>query len=140
MQLPPKTAFPFVLVFYCYGGFPDGSDSKELACSAGDPGSIPGSGRSPGEGNGNPLQYSCLEYSMDRGAWEATSPWVHKELGTIEQLTLACYKFFPTCINNWLVYLFFVSPSLSKQGLFLPGTSLCCSMFCCLSRKVLKRL
>ena len=53
-------------------GLPCGSDSKEPACSAGDPGSFPGSGRSPGEGNGNPLQYSCLENSMDRGAWWAT--------------------------------------------------------------------
>ena len=52
--------------------FPGGSDSKEFACNAGDPGSIPRSGRSPGEGNGNPLQYSCLENSMDRGAWWAT--------------------------------------------------------------------
>ena len=43
------------------------SDSKESACNAGDVGSIPGSGRSPGEGNGNPLQYSCLENAMDRG-------------------------------------------------------------------------
>ena len=49
-----------------------GSDGKEAACNAGDPGSIPGSGRSPGEGNGNPLQYSCLENPMDRGAWKAT--------------------------------------------------------------------
>ena len=46
-------------------GFPGGSDGKASACSAGDPGSIPGLGRSPGEGNGNPLQYSCLENSMD---------------------------------------------------------------------------
>ena len=50
---------------------PGGSDSKESACSVGDPGSIPGLGRSPGEGLGNPLQYSCLEKSMDRGAWWA---------------------------------------------------------------------
>ena len=49
--------------------FPGGSESKASVCSAGDPGSIPGSGRSPGEGNGNPLQYSCLENPMDRGAW-----------------------------------------------------------------------
>ena len=46
-------------------GFPGGSDGKESACNAGDPGSIPGSGRSPGEGNGNPLQYSCLGNPMD---------------------------------------------------------------------------
>ena len=47
-------------------------DGKESACNAGDPGSIPGLGRSPGEGNGNPLQYSCQENSMDRGTWCAT--------------------------------------------------------------------
>ena len=52
--------------------FPGGSGGREYACNAGDPGSIPGSGRSPGEGNGNPLQYSCLENSTDRGAWWAT--------------------------------------------------------------------
>ena len=51
---------------------PGGSDGKESACNAGDLGSIPGLGRSPEEGNGNPLQYSCLENSMDRGAWRAT--------------------------------------------------------------------
>ena len=50
-------------------GFPCGSDGKESACNAGDLGSIPGSGRSPGNGNGKPLQYSCLENPMDRGAW-----------------------------------------------------------------------
>ena len=48
------------------------SVSKESACNAGEPGSIPGSGRTPGEGNGNLLQYSCLENPMDRGAWRAT--------------------------------------------------------------------
>ena len=49
--------------------FPGGSDGKVSAYNVGDPGLIPGSGRSPGEGNGNPLQYSCLENSMDGGAW-----------------------------------------------------------------------
>ena len=49
--------------------FPGGSDGKASACNAGDPGSILGSGRSPEEGNGNPLQYSCVENSMDGGAW-----------------------------------------------------------------------
>ena len=49
-----------------------GSDNEESAHNAWDPGSIPGSGRSPGEGDGYPLQYSCLENSMDRGAWKAT--------------------------------------------------------------------
>ena len=50
-------------------GLPGGSDSKESTCNAGDPGSIPGSGRSPGGGNGYPLQYSYLENSMNKGAW-----------------------------------------------------------------------
>ena len=50
-------------------GFPGGSEDKASAYNAGDPGSIPGSGRSPGEGNGNPLQYFYLENLMDRGAW-----------------------------------------------------------------------
>jgi len=49
--------------------FPGGSDGKTSVYNAGDPGSIPGLGRSPGEGNGNPLQYYCLENPMDRGAW-----------------------------------------------------------------------
>ena len=53
-------------------GFPGGSDGKASAYNAGDPGSIPGLGRSPREGNGNPLQYSCLENSTDGGAWWAT--------------------------------------------------------------------
>ena len=52
--------------------FPGGSDGKVSACNAGDLGSIPGSGRSPGEGNGNPLQYSCLENPMEGGALQAT--------------------------------------------------------------------
>ena len=50
---------------------PGGSDGKASSCEAGEPGSIPGLGRSPGEENGNPFQYSCLENSMDRGAWQA---------------------------------------------------------------------
>jgi len=55
-------------IFLNYG-FLGGSDGKASACNAGDPGSIPGLGGSPGEGNGNPLQHSCLENPMDRGAW-----------------------------------------------------------------------
>ena len=53
-------------------GFPGGSVVKNPPAKEGDLGSIPGSGRFPGEGNGNPLQYSCLENSMDRGAWQPT--------------------------------------------------------------------
>ena len=63
-------------------------DGKESACSVGDLGSIPGLGRPPREGNGNPLQYSCLENLVDRGAWQATVHGV-TELNTTEQLTLS---------------------------------------------------
>ena len=59
-------------------GFPDGSDSKESVCYVGDLGSIPESGRSSGEGSGYPLQYSCLESSVDRGAWWTTAHGVAK--------------------------------------------------------------
>ena len=59
-------------------GFPSGLDGKESACNAGDLGSVHGLGRSPGEGNGYPLQYSCLENPMDRGAWQATAHGVAK--------------------------------------------------------------
>ena len=69
-------------------GFPSGSDSKEYACSAGDPGSIPQSGRSSGEGNDNPLQYSYLENSMDEGSWRGYSPWSHKESYTTNTLSV----------------------------------------------------
>ena len=69
-------------------GFPGGSEVKASARNAGDLGLIPGSGRSPGEDNGNPLQYSCLGNPMDRGAW-----WVvvrgHKESDMTERLTLS---------------------------------------------------
>ena len=61
-----------ILVFK---GFPGGTKVKASACNVGDLGLIPGSGRSPGEGNGNPLQYSCLENPMDGGAWWATVHW-----------------------------------------------------------------
>ena len=57
-------------------GFPGGSEVKASACNAGYLGLIPGLGKSPGEGNGNPLQYYCLENPMDRGAWWAILYWV----------------------------------------------------------------
>ena len=64
--------------------FPSGAYGKESACNARDPGSIPGLGRSPGEGHGNPLQYACLENSMDRGPWWAT---VHEVTKSRTQLS-----------------------------------------------------
>ena len=87
LNLNRKIILTYIVSFIYYLGFPGGSLSKESACNAGDlpvlqcrqdsciagdPGSIPGSGRNPRGGNGNLLQYSCLENSMDRGAWQAT--------------------------------------------------------------------
>ena len=67
--------------------FPGGSDSKASACNVGDPGSIPGLGRSPGEGNGNPLQYSCLENPTEGGAWWATVHGVAKSRTGLSDFT-----------------------------------------------------
>ena len=75
----------FLVVYY--PGFPGGSDSKESTCNAGDLGFILGCGRSPGEGNGNPLQYSCLGNPMDREAWQTTVQGC-KGLDVTERLTL----------------------------------------------------
>ena len=70
-------------------GFPGGSDGKESVCNVGDPGSIPGLGRSPGEGNGNPLQYSFLENPHEHRSLTGYSPWGHKESDMTEQLILS---------------------------------------------------
>ena len=72
-------------LWFSSSDFPGGSDSKASVYNVGDPGLSPGLGRSPGEGNGNPLQYSCLENPMDRGAWKV-SLWGHKESDTTERL------------------------------------------------------
>ena len=69
---PLPHSSPFACNFPPYQGFLGRSDGKVSACSAGDPGLIPGLGRSSGRGNGNPLQYSCLENPTERGAWWAT--------------------------------------------------------------------
>ena len=66
-------------------GFPGGSDGKASACNSRNLGSIPRSGSSPGEGNGNPLQYSCLENPVDQGGY---NPWGCKQLDTTEQLSM----------------------------------------------------
>ena len=65
-------------------GFPGGSDGKESTCNAGDLNSIPGLGRSPGRGHGNPLQYPCLENSHGQRSLVGYSPWGHKELDMTE--------------------------------------------------------
>ena len=73
-------------------GLPGGSDGKESACNAGDPGSIPGSRRSPGDGNGNPLQCSCLENPMDGVAWRATIHGVMKGRTQLSDLHITGFK------------------------------------------------
>ena len=76
---------PLILYWsYIFQGFPGGSEGRVSACNVGDLDSIPRSGRSPGEGNGNPLQYPCLENPLDRGAWY--SPPGHRESDTTEWL------------------------------------------------------
>ena len=69
-------------------GFLGGSDNKESTCNVGDSGSVPGSGRFPGEGNSYPLQYSCLEKPIRRGVWQGYSPWGHKKYDRTKQLAL----------------------------------------------------
>ena len=82
-----KKELHFIKPSEAFLSFPGGTVVKNLPISAGDArdvGSIPGSGRSPGGGHGNPLQYSCLENPMDRGAWRATIHGDHKELNMTE--------------------------------------------------------
>ena len=80
----PVPPFPILIVTW---GFPGGSEVKASACNVGDLGSIPGSGRSPGEENGNPLQYSCLENPMDGGAWWVTVHGVAKSWTRLSHFT-----------------------------------------------------
>ena len=96
------TTFPDYFLFA--GSLPEkhlsgGSDSKASACNAGGPGSSPRSGRSPGEGNGNPLQHSCLENPMDGGAWEATVHGVTKSRTRLSAFTFTPEKQSPRCLN-----------------------------------------
>jgi len=99
-------------------GFPGSSVGKESACNEADANSIPGLGRSPGEGNGNPLQYSCLGNPMDRGAWWATVHGVPKSLKqvSIEHLFMCmlaiCMSYLEKCLfrssANFLIGLFII--------------------------------
>ena len=92
-------------------GFPGGSEGKESACNVGDLGSIPGLGRSPGEGNGNPLQYSCLENPMDRGAWWATVHGVAKSRIWLSDFT--------SLHSTWNVHFFLVGQYLLYMTLYV---------------------
>ena len=99
------------LLVTLHKGFPGDSDGKESAYNAGDLGSVPGLGRSPGEGNGNPLQYSCLENPMGRGAWQATGHCVANSRTRLRDLhfqhSVSCDLSWTDCSGSWRV------PSLS---------------------------
>ena len=83
-------------------GFPGGSDSKESACNAGDLSLIPGLERSPGGGCGNPFQYTCLENSMDRGAWCATVHGITKRVKPKLTAKQQCFSLTEKCIFQFL--------------------------------------
>ena len=106
-------------------GFPGGSDGKESTCSAGDPGSISGSGKSPGEGSGYPLQYSSLENSMDRRAWLTTVNRVSKNWTWMSELTvqliifIACSQYL--LASTWLTSQSSIC-SIHSFKAFLTGT------------------
>ena len=87
------SSFRFLSEIWVYRGFPGGSDGKESACNTGDTGSIPGLERFPGEGNGNPLQNSCLEKSPGQRSLAGNSPWSHKESDMTKRLTLSLSGF-----------------------------------------------
>ena len=91
---------------------PCSSNGKGSACETGDHGSIPGLGSSSEEGNGNSLQYSCLENFMDREAWPSYSPWCHKELDITEWLT---YQF-PVKFPGWISSKYLLEESAHCRG------------------------
>ena len=95
-------------------GFAGGSEGKESASIVRDPGSIPGSGRSPGEGNGNPLQYSYLENPMDRGAWQATVHGVTKSQTQLKRL--GTYSTIKSTVN-----VFRISPVFAYTAFYWRG-------------------
>ena len=121
-----KNGLTLLLWYLCFWGFPGGSDGKETACNVGDLGSIPESGISPGEGNGYPLQSSCLENSMDREAQWATIHGVAKNRTWLPFshfhfcfLRIAAHKvkqFGPICVDIFVPF-FLLSPPSS----FLPS-------------------
>ena len=104
------------ITFPTQRGFPGGSDGKESTCSVGDPGLTPGSGKCPGEGNGYPLQYSCLENPRDGGTWKATVHGVSKS-----QTRLSDFTFTFTQLSLWPEIRNPCMYKLSSQFLWLPG-------------------
>ena len=125
-------------------GFPGGSDGKESTCNVGDLGSIPGLGRCPEEGHSYPLQYSCLENSMDRGAWRAIVCGVAESdmtewLSTAHILAQKCHHLWPGTQHpttdlplSFLVHLpsYILSSSLSDAGYFIAAVNGCLVQLC----------
>ena len=97
----PNESNTYSLPTIIYGGFPGGSEVKASAWNAGDVGKIPGSGRSSAEGNGNPLQYSCLGKSHGRRSLVGYSPWVRKESDTTERLHLHLHLHLLRHLGRW---------------------------------------
>ena len=95
-------------------GFPGDSEDKASASNAGDPGSIPGLGRSPGEGNGNPLQYSCLENPMDRGAWRAIFHGVAKSRTRLNDFTFTFFHFREFLNSIYRIFILILSTYLEQ--------------------------
>ena len=116
-MFPSSTDLQVHSAIYIWG-YPGGSDSKESACNAGHPSLIPGLGRSPREGNGNSLQFSCLENSIDRGAWWTTVHAVSKS-DMIERLTLSLSDTCNYLLLHHLCSLFSTKKSLLRLSLFI---------------------
>ena len=115
-----------------YWGFPGGSDCKESACSAGDLGLIPGLGRSPGEGNGNPFQYSYVENPYGQRSLYGCSPWGRKESETTGQLSTVCINTFLNP-HPYFSLSHFLLPSANRQFVFCESVSFFLySLICCL--------
>ena len=119
----------FIHIIMVIMGFPGGSDGRQSTFHAGDVGSVPGLGRFLGEGSGYPLQYSCLENPMDRGAWQDYSPWGCKESDTtntfisLDFLVIINIRASANIIQNWLLalrmypyYLLLIESSKSQSA------------------------
>ena len=113
--------------------FPGDSDSKGSACTVGDPGSVPGLGRSLGGRNGYPFQYSCLGTAMDRRVWQDCSPWGRKVLAITEWLILSLFDFFILSLTKYVVSFCIFIPGWKywKTLKQLKNTSYSCSFFIC---------
>ena len=114
------------IIFIFFGG----SDGEESACNAGNPGLIPGLGRYPGEGNGNPLQYSCLEISMDRRAWQAIVRRVAKNRTWLRDCTTTMeFDLLDSEIIWWLISSYHFLPfGMTKSITFILCLSCLCSL------------